>query len=363
MTCSSWRAGPAGGLDLSGPAVRVAAVLLVPVWKVPGSQGLLPRLSQKPSCADNADSWCAQVWNVTHNSWLAESAGWLVAKPLKIIAILVVATVVRFLLHRLIRRLTTSEGKVPTILRPLRERAPQTLAALVSERRSQRARTIGSVLQSITSFVLWGIALVLVLGVLGFNLAPIIASAGVVGVAVGFGAQNLVKDFLSGIFMLLEDQYGVGDVVDLGEATGTVETVGLRVTTVRDYAGTVWYVRNGEIMRVGNSSQGFAVAVIDVPLHYTTDVNEALRVLDEVARAATSERPLSDDVLEPPQVLGIQGMTADNITLRLTVKVRPGRQFAAQRELWRRVLAMFEEEGIHAPVRTPAPAVAPAADE
>lgn len=335
-------------------------MLLVPVPRVPGWHGLLPQLNQRPTCADNADTWCAQVWNVTHNSWLAESAGWLVAKPLKIVAIVVVAALARWLLHRLIRRLTTSNGKVPAILRPLRERAPQTLAALVSERRSQRARTIGSVLQSITSVVVWGIAVVLVLGALGFNLTPIIASAGVVGVAVGFGAQNLVKDFLSGIFMLLEDQYGVGDVVDLGEATGTVETVGLRVTTVRDYAGTVWYVRNGEIMRVGNSSQGFAVAVVDVPLHYTTDVNEALRVLDQLANVATDEKPLSDDVLEPPQVLGIQGMTADNITLRLTVKVRPGRQWAAQRELWRRILAMFEEEGIHAPVRAVAPVVTPA---
>ena len=310
------------------------------------------RLDAKPPCANDTSTWCGQVWNVTHNSWLAESAAWLVAKPLNIVGVLVVAFVVRFLLHRLIRRLTTSNGKVPAVLRPLRERAPQTLAALVSERRSQRAKTIGSVLQSITSVVVWGIALVLILGDLGFNLTPIIASAGVVGVAVGFGAQNLVKDFLSGVFMLLEDQYGVGDVVDLGEATGTVESVGLRVTTVRDYAGTVWYVRNGEIQRVGNSSQGFAVAVVDVPVHYTTDVNQALHLLEQVAGTATTEPPLTDDVLEPPKVLGIQGMTADNITLRLTVKVRPARQWATQRELFRRIMAVFEEDGIRAPVRT-----------
>ncbi|HEY3607679.1 MAG TPA: mechanosensitive ion channel family protein, partial [Pseudonocardiaceae bacterium] len=251
-----------------------------------------------------------------------------------------------------IRRLTTSKGKIPALLRPLRERAPQTLASLVSDRRSQRARTIGSVLQSITSFVVWGIAVVLVLGDLGFNLTPIIASAGVIGVAVGFGAQNLVKDFLSGIFMLLEDQYGVGDVVDLGEATGTVESVGLRVTTVRDYAGTVWYVRNGEVQRVGNSSQGFAVAVVDVPLGYATDVNRALRLLEEVAGTATGEAPIVDDVLEPPKVLGVQGMTTENITLRLTVKVRPARQWATQRELRRRIMAVFDEAGIAPPLAT-----------
>jgi small conductance mechanosensitive channel len=241
---------------------------------------------------------------------------------------------------------------MPALLRPLRERAPQTLASLVSDRRSQRARTIGSVLQSITSFVVWGIAAVLVLGDLGFNLTPIIASAGVIGVAVGFGAQNLVKDFLSGIFMLLEDQYGVGDVVDFGQATGTVESVGLRVTTVRDYAGTVWYVRNGEVQRVGNSSQGFAVAVVDVPVGYATDVNRALRLLEEVAGAATAEPPIADDVLEPPKVLGVQGMTTENITLRLTVKVRPARQWATQRELRRRIMAVFDEVGIAPPLAT-----------
>lgn len=310
----------------------------------------LPSLTAKPACADDASTWCGQVWNITHNAWLANSAAWLVAKPLNILAVIIVAWLARLLVHRLIRRMTTGNGKVPTILRPLRERAPQTLAALVSERRSQRARTIGSVLQSITSFVVWGIAMVLVLGDLGFNLTPIIASAGVIGVAVGFGAQNLVKDFLSGVFMLLEDQYGVGDVVDLGEASGTVESVGLRVTTVRDYAGTVWYVRNGEVQRVGNSTQGFAVAVVDVPLRYSADVSHALDVMEQVAGDVTAESPISDDVLEPPKVLGIQGLSAAQITLRLTVKVRPGRQWATQRALFRQVMTVFEHEGIRSSV-------------
>jgi small conductance mechanosensitive channel len=144
----------------------------------------------------------------------------------------------------------------------------------------------------------------------------------------------------------------VGDVVDFGQATGTVESVGLRVTTVRDYAGTVWYVRNGEVQRVGNSSQGFAVAVVDVPLGYATDVNRALHLLEEVAAVATGEAPIADDVLEPPKVLGVQGMTTENITLRLTVKVRPARQWATQRELRRRIMAVFDEAGITPPLAT-----------
>jgi moderate conductance mechanosensitive channel len=311
----------------------------------------------QPTCALDGDTWCGQVWNFTHNAWLANSAGWLLAKPLHIAGILIVAIVARLLLHRVIKRLTTNKGRIPAMLRPLRERAPQSLASLVSERRSQRAKTIGSVLQSIVSFVVWGLAVVLVLGDLGFNLTPIIASAGVIGVAVGFGAQNLVKDFLSGIFMLLEDQYGVGDVVDLGEASGTVESVGLRVTTVRDYAGTVWYVRNGEVQRVGNSSQGFAVAVVDVPLGYASDVNQALQLLEKVASDAVDEAPMSTDVLEPPKVLGVQGMTTDNVMLRLTVKVRPARQWATQRELRRRIMAVFDEAGIHAPISRPTAAI------
>lgn len=314
--------------------------------------------STPPSCVGNdPGSWCAQVWDSTHLAWLADLTNWdwLVAKPFKIAIIVVIALIVRTVTHRMIRRLTSGNGngKRPAILRPLRERAPQSSGPLLSERRGQRAKTIGSVLTSIVSFVVWGIAVVLVLGEFGLDLTPIIASAGVIGVAVGFGAQNLVKDFLSGMFMLLEDQYGVGDVVDLGAASGTVESVGLRITTVRDVAGTVWYVRNGEVSRVGNSSQGFAVAVVDVPVGYATDVNEALSQLGAVAEQATRESPLVNDVLETPQVLGVQGMTTDGITLRLTVKVRPARQWAAQRELRRRIMAALDRDIVEPPTGRP----------
>ncbi|HEY2696147.1 MAG TPA: mechanosensitive ion channel family protein [Pseudonocardiaceae bacterium] len=307
--------------------------------------------------SNDPGSWCAQVWNSTHINWLADLTNWdwLVAKPFKIAVILVLAFIIRILVHRMIKRLTSGDGngRRPAILRPLRERAPQSSSALLTERRGQRAKTIGSVLTSIVSFVVWGIAFVLVLGEFGLDLTPIIASAGVIGVAVGFGAQNLVKDFLSGMFMLLEDQYGVGDVVDLGQASGTVESVGLRITTVRDVAGTVWYVRNGEVSRVGNSSQGFAVAVVDIPVGYATDVNEALNLLGSIAEQAVQEKPLVTDVLETPQVLGVQGMTHDAITLRLTVKVRPARQWATQRELRRRIMAALDHTIFEPPTGRP----------
>ena len=310
----------------------------------------VPRDAQ---CIHDASTLCGQVFQITHNEWLATQS-WVVTTPLRIVFILVIAFVVRFLVRRLIDRITTlprsNGGKLPALLRPLRERAPEVLGSAVIERRRQRAKTIGSVLKSLATFIIYGLAFILVLGELGLNLGPIIASAGIIGVAIGFGAQNLVKDFLSGIFMMVEDQYGVGDIVDVGEATGTVEAVGLRITTVRDIKGTVWYVRNGEIPRVGNSSQGFAVAVVDVPLNYSADVDRATTVLAEAAGEAVQSDPLSPYVLEPPEMLGVESVTPEGIQLRLTVKVRPGKQWSVQRALRARLLGALEEAGFEPPL-------------
>ncbi|GAA4549917.1 mechanosensitive ion channel family protein [Amycolatopsis samaneae] len=311
-----------------------------------------PLFREPPPCIKDPSTWCGQVYNVTHNEWLAGSAGWLVTKPLQILLAVVLAVVLNWVARRLINRLTTLPrgGKLPAMLRPLRERAPEVLGPVVIERRRQRARTIGSVLKSLAAFLIYGLAFLQVLGVLGIDLGPLLASAGIVGVALGFGAQNLVKDFLSGIFMMIEDQYGVGDVVDVGSATGTVEAVGLRVTTLRDLKGTVWYVRNGEVKRVGNSSQGFAVAVVDVPLGYSADVERATTLLSDTASAAVQAAPLSDDVLEPPEMLGVESVTPESIELRLTVKVRPGRQWAVQRALRGHLLTALEEAGFEPPM-------------
>jgi small conductance mechanosensitive channel len=294
-----------------------------------------------------AAQWLADNW-ATILLGIGKIAG-------NIVLIMVVAVLVRYLTHRAIDRFTrgASEDRVPTLLRPLRERAPEALGPLVSERRAQRARTIGSVLKSLTSFVVYGLAFIEALRELGIDLGPILASVGVVGVALGFGAQNLVKDFISGVFMMLEDQYGVGDVVDLGPASGTIESVGLRVTTLRDVNGTVWYVRNGTVQRVGNSSQGFAVAVVDVPLAYSVNLEKANQVLAEVAEQASRDENLVKDVIEPAEVLGVEKVTAETITLRLTAKVRPGRQWAVQRKLRARIMAALDEAGIEPPLGRP----------
>ena len=178
----------------------------------------------------------------------AEVLAWLTGEPLYIIGLIAFAFVVRWLLHRLVDRVVrrAETGVLPArVWRDGHPKEKSRSSSTISARRALRARTMGTLLKSIISAVVFTVLVIMVLAELGYNIAPILAGAGVLGVAVGFGSQSLVKDFLSGVFMLVEDQYGVGDVVDLGSATGTVEAVSLRVTRLRDVDGTVWYVRNG----------------------------------------------------------------------------------------------------------------------
>ena len=221
---------------------------------------------------------------------------------------------------------------------PNRKRAPGTATQLLfTERRKQRAYALGSILRSISSAVIFGIAGIYILGDLGLNLAPVLASAGVVGVAVGFGAQSLVRDFLSGIFMLVEDQYGVGDVIDAGAATGTVETVGLRVTRLRDINGVVWHVRNGAIDRIGNESQGWSRAVIDLPVEYDQDIPRVRGLMKEAATAMWSEPRWQPVIVEEPEVWGVQALSGNAVVMRLVAKTVPLKQWEVGRELRERL--------------------------
>ena len=217
---------------------------------------------------------------------------------------------------------------------------------VLSARRRQRAQTLGSVLRSVTSFTVLGIAGAMVLSELGLDLGPVVASAGIIGVAVGFGAQNLIKDFLTGMFMILEDQYGVGDVIDAGPATGTVEAVGLRSTRLRDLEGTVWHIRNGEILRVGNKSQGWSRVVLDVPVGRDTDLPRALSLAQTVLGALWRDPVWSPYVLEEPEVWGVEGLTADAVVVRLVVKTAPQEQSALARELRLRLAEAFTQAEI-----------------
>ncbi|WP_308283045.1 mechanosensitive ion channel family protein [Pseudonocardia nigra] len=325
-----------------------------PMSALPDTESLLPT---QPECSTEPGTWCARFYEWTNNDFLARSADTIVSTTMSIALIVLLAITARFLIHRAINRIV--EGATNARVSRLFTRGPRAHHGNgngnggVSERRTQRARTIGSVLRSLSSAVVLVIASVMVLAEFNVALGPILASAGIVGVAVGFGAQNLVRDFLSGMFMLLEDQYGVGDIVDLGEAGGVVESVGLRITALRDINGTVWYVRNGEILRVGNKSQGYGVAVVDLPLAHTADIPEATALAGRTAVERVAEKDIAESVLEAPDVLGVERVGPEGITLRITVKVRPGEQFTVQRALNAAISDAFEDAGV------PRPAVFP----
>jgi small conductance mechanosensitive channel len=283
----------------------------------------------------------------------------LLGNTLKLVGLVLLGLVTRYVLHRLIDRVVARAAQTEPPKRMLgSRRAAQVVlggTGVYSERRALRATTLGSLLKSIVTAVIGVIVVVMSLEILGYPVGPLLASAGIAGVALGFGAQNLVKDFLSGIFMLLEDQYGVGDVIDMGEASGTVEAVGLRVTRLRAVDGTVWYVRNGEVIRVGNSSHGWARAVLDVRVAYEEDTDRARALLLGVARDITADPEWSDSVLEEPEVWGVEDLAADSVILRLVVKTEPLQQWKLARELRERIKLTFDAEGIDIPHTAPAP--------
>jgi small conductance mechanosensitive channel len=275
-----------------------------------------------------------------------------VATPASIVLIIVVGLAFRWFVNRAIDRLVSRaiKGTVPGVI--ANTKAGEFLADLrpgSNERRKQRAETMGSLLKSIGTGVILAIVSVMVLAQMGVNIAPIIASAGIVGIALGFGAQNLVKDLLSGIFMILEDQYGVGDAVDLGEASGTVEAVGLRVTRLRDVNGTVWYVRNGEILRVGNQSQNWARTVLDITVDYEANLDQVQRVLEEEATAMYQDERFHDVIIEQPEVWGVERFDKDGAVVRVVLKTAPLQQWLVARAMRQRVKARFDKEGIRIP--------------
>jgi len=282
----------------------------------------------------------------------AEVLAWLTGEPLYIIGLIAFAFVVRWLLHRLVDRVVrrAETGVLPArVWRDGHPKEKSRSSSTISARRALRARTMGTLLKSIISAVVFTVLVIMVLAELGYNIAPILAGAGVLGVAVGFGSQSLVKDFLSGVFMLVEDQYGVGDVVDLGSATGTVEAVSLRVTRLRDVDGTVWYVRNGEILRVGNMSQNWARTVLDIPVDYSEDLVHVREVLTEVAHNLWIDDEYQKVIIEEPEVWGVQSLDADSVVFRVTLKTAPMEQWNVAREMRERVKARFDLEEIEIP--------------
>lgn len=279
----------------------------------------------------------------------------LVTGPvLRIVGIVVVAFLARLVIIKAIERFVarlSAPRDGPSLIGRTAASAREVIGAdvVADERRATRATSLGQLAANITSVLVVSIAGIMVLGELGFNLAPLIAGAGVVGVALGFGAQSVVSDFLSGVFMLLEDQYGVGDIVDLGEASGVVEDIHLRVTRLRAVDGVVWYVRNGEVVRVGNMSQNWSRALLDIAVAYDSDVPRVKQLMEQVARDLAADEAWAPLVLAEPEVWGVEQLAADAIVVRLVVKTVPGEQWAVARELRQRIKERFDAEGVEIP--------------
>ncbi|ACP33639.1 mechanosensitive ion channel family protein [Corynebacterium aurimucosum] len=288
--------------------------------------------------------------------WQTENMqSWLIDKPIGIALILVVAIIGSWLLRRLITKLADNSIKKGKLSSPLSPRKAHRTTDKVLEqtqeaRRTSRIQTLAGVGRSAVAIFVWVWAALAILDKLGVNVAPLVASAGVVGVALGFGAQALVKDFLSGIFMLMEDQYGIGDTIDLGNGVfGDVESISLRITTVRDIDGALWYVRNGEILQVANHSDRYSVARVQVPIALSNDPTRAVDVITSAAEDAARDSEIKDFILATPTVNGMSGLEVDHMSYRVSVKTLPGKQWDVQRAMQARILTAMHSEGITTP--------------
>src|SRR3954468_10188081 len=283
-------------------------------------------------CA-NDDYGCELVHKIGLTGFWARTLQFGLDRPLKILIVILIAAIASSVLSRLARRAVETAAGITPVRR-------------ASARADQRARTLAAVTGSLVRIVVWTTAGLTILGILGIALGPLIAGASIVGVALGFGAQALVRDFLSGFFILVEDQYGVGDKVNLSGAKGTVEEVTLRVTRMRADDGSVWFVPNGEIRKVANATMGWQRALIDVLLPLDVDVDRALSAMTEEADAVAADDTWKNDIVERPQVLGVESMSGDGLTIRLTARPIPQRQDPFARVLRARIAARLRREGI-----------------
>ena len=294
---------------------------------------------------------CSTVYRITGNEDAAEVADAL-AKPLRILLVLVLAWLVSRILRRMVTRTASHVRDAPRV-GVMREEADDRLLLddLARRRHAQRVDTLASVLRNVVSVLVWVVATLVILSDLGVDMAPLLASAGVATVVIGFGAQQVVRDYLAGLFMLMEDQYGVGDVVDVGDAVGTVELVSLRVTRLRDVEGVVWWVPNGQMTRVGNKSQQWSRALLDVAVAPDTDINQATEVIQHTADEMWGDAEWHGKLLDPPEVWGVEDIGVGGILIRLVVKTVPLEQWAVSRELRARLKRAFDAVGISLPVQ------------
>jgi small-conductance mechanosensitive channel len=326
---------------------------------VPRMQGLLLAqqgdLGQDAQRACNDSQICSFFLDLTGSEFWAQLLGVLVPDILRTVGIMIFAWVLVRIVRRAIRSIVTDmvENRQERANGGRRKRLSiASTQSIDPARAAMRTETLGNVLRSLASLVIWTAAIFVAaasLKTVDVNLGPLIAGAGIVGVAIGFGAQSLVKDFISGVFMLLEDQYGVGDIVDVGAATGIVEGITLRTTRLRAVDGVLWHVPNGEISRVGNLSQQWSRSLLDIPVAYGTDLGEAISVIKSTADDLWHDDDWRGLVLEEPDVWGVEEFADSAVMIRLVIKVVPAQQWAVSRELRLRLKAAFDAAGIEIP--------------
>lgn len=287
---------------------------------------------------DQAVEGVASWWNNPQTHEL------FIERPVKIVLILLVAIVLNWLANGIIRRATRQGIKRSNVLKYEGRDAQQIRAQ--EKRRQQRMKTLANVGRSVAAIVIWAWAVLAVLDQLGVNVAPLIASAGVVGVAIGFGAQSLVKDFFSGVAILIENQFGVGDTIEVGDVVGDVEEMTLRITTLRDIDGALWYIRNGDIDRVGNHSARFSTARVQVPVSLMVNPDEVSRLIEETAVAGCQDNEVAELVMGTPRMLGPSEVTPNYMSFRVEVQTMPGMQWTVARYLNQRILAALHREGV-----------------
>ena len=321
----------------------------------------VPAATVNDACGPDPGFFCELIFDNTENERLAEIVGWLVERPLRIILILLVAWIIKKIVHKVIERAVarlarqaeteTEERLESASLLDFGTRAAKAINMIHErqERSTQRIATIAAVMKSLATALIFAVAVLLCLSELNIDLAPLIAGAGIAGLAVGFGAQSLVRDFLAGVFILIEDQFGVGDVVDVGDTSGTIEKVSLRTTTLRDVSGVVWTVPNGEIRRTANHSQLWSRAILDIGVSYDTDIDQASEIMKSVADELWRENREDATILEEPSVWGVQELGNDAVVIRLVVKTDPSEQWGVGRILRARIKNAFDDAGIEIP--------------
>lgn len=293
---------------------------------------------------------CNWVYENTKSVTLAENLEMLGITTLKIFLTIIIALIavkaINWVTDKYISRI------IRRSIRPNEDKSKtgKNNQELAQNRVELRTKTLLGALHSINTTTIWVVTILVILGIMNVSLAPLFAGAGLIGIVIGFGAQTVVADFLSGFFMIIEDQFGVGDIINTGEVTGNVEKVSLRTTKLRDVNGTAWHIRNSEIKRVANKSQLWSRAVLDIEVDYETDIRKAQKVIEKAAHDMWKNQDENNaDIIEPPEVWGVQQLDSNGVTIRLVAATKPAEQFRVARQLRLKIKEALEEANIKQP--------------